>query len=81
MNALTIKALALLARQAVIDVELLETITQILKQRVWQAEASSSMAYFVDVLHMSEDSVYRRCNAADLLDRYPQIVKADARSA
>lgn len=75
-HPLTLKARALLAKQAVLDVALLETLNAIIANKVYAADGySSSHTYCVQALAMSDDSAARRMKAADLLRRYPVLVR------
>lgn len=66
----------LLRREAALDLEMIETLREIYRLKLYLAYGSPSFhAFCTQVLGMSDDSAWRRMKAASLADRFPEVVK------
>jgi len=75
-HPLIIRLKALLAQEARLDVAVLETLAKAFELKLWAAMGyASSHEFCVEHLCMSEDSAWRRRKCADLLQRYPALVR------
>src|SRR5690349_7118960 len=66
----------LLRREAALDLEMIETLREIYRRKLYlEYGAPSFHAFCTQVLGMSDDSAWRRMKAASLADRFPEVVK------
>ena len=66
----------LLKREAALDLEMIETLREIHKRKLYLSYGTSGFHEFcTKVLGMSADSAWRRMHAASLVDRFPDVVK------
>lgn len=67
---------SLLQQQVTLDLQVLENMRWMHKERAYLAYGSPTFHHFcVNVLGMSEDSAWRRIHAAKLIDQFPEVVK------
>jgi hypothetical protein len=75
-HPLIVRIKALLAHEAGVEVAALETLAAIFHERLWLPLGfASSHEFCVAYLGMSEDTAWRRRKCADLLQRYPALVR------